>query len=338
MKVDYHVHLEEGPYSADWLGRTSRALSFFMNDQSHSYAWMEALENRLHVRVKDGCYSEAWLDLYLERAITLGLEEVGIVDHLYRFADAESYYEKHMHMADDALGAMQKRWLHQVAAMPSLDAFVLFIENQKEKWAERGVKLKLGLEADFFPGGEAELETLIADHPWDYVIGSVHFVEGWGFDNPETADRFKERDLMALYQLHTSYVCQAIESGLFDVIAHLDNLKLFSYRPDEALLETYYERVASLLAKHDVASEINTGLSYRYPIKEACPSPRYLEKLRAHGIPLTLSSDAHYPDDLGTNLNGARKMLMENGYDTVSTFTGRKRVQVPMQQMQQSAR
>ncbi|MFC3389069.1 histidinol phosphate phosphatase domain-containing protein [Salinicoccus sesuvii] len=330
MKVDYHVHLEEGPYSTGWLSRTSQSLSYFMDDQSHSYEWMETLESRLHTRVNDGCYSEAWLDLYLERASQLGLKEVGIVDHLYRFHDATSYYEKYIYMADDALGEMQKRWLHQVATMPSLEAFVSFIESQKEKWQARGINLKLGLEADFFPGGKDELRALIADHPWDYVIGSVHFVEGWGFDNPETVDVFKERDLIELYQLHTSYVCQAIESGLFDIIAHLDNLKLFSYRPDEGLLETYYEKVASSLKAHNVASEVNTGLSYRYPIKEACPSPRYLKLLQAHGVPLTLSSDAHYPDDLGTNLDWAQKMLMINGYEAISTFTKRQRVQVPI--------
>lgn len=328
MKVDYHVHLEEGPYSADWIARTNRALSFFSKDQSHTYESMHSLADKLNSRIKQGCYSEEWLDLYLERAKQLGLKEVGIVDHLYRFSDAQKYYNKYIYMENDRLGNMQRRWFSQVAAMPSIDKFIEFIQSQKLKWEEQGITLKLGVEADFFPGGEEELDEIISQKPWDYVIGSVHFLNGWGFDNPETADKFEEKDLIDLYETHTTYICQAIESHLFDIVAHLDNLKVFSYRPDEKLLENYYEIVALTLKKHDIASEINTGLSYRYPIKEACPSPRYLQKLAEQRIPVTLSSDAHYPDDLGTNLDTATELLKENGYEKISTFSERKRKEV----------
>lgn len=330
MKVDYHVHLEEGPYSVDWIARTSRALSFFAEDQRYSYEWMQSLAGKLNSRIKHGCYSEEWLDLYLERAKQLGLKEVGIVDHLYRFSDAQEYYNKYIYMENDRLGNMQRRWLNQVASMPSIDEFIEFIQSQKLKWEEQGVTLKLGIEADFFPGGEEELDKIISQRPWDYVIGSVHFLNGWGFDNPETADKFEEKDLIDLYETHTTYICQAIESHLFDIVAHLDNLKVFSYRPDEKLLENYYETVASTLKKHGIASEINTGLSYRYPIKEACPSPRYLQVLAEQQIPVTLSSDAHYPDDLGANLNTAADLLKKNGYEKISTFSKRERKEVSL--------
>lgn len=328
MKIDYHVHLEEGPYSPGWIDRTSRALSFFLKDQSHTYEWMQTLTEKLDSRIKEGCYSEGWLDLYLERAKQLGLKEVGIVDHLYRFSDAQEYYCKHIYLEDDELGNLQRKWLDQVAVMPSVDHFIDFINSQKQRWKAQGITLKLGIEADFFPGGEEELSEIISYKSWDYVIGSVHFLDGWGFDNPETADKFKEEDLLDMYESHASLVCQAIESDLFDIIAHLDNLKVFSYRPDEALLDNYYEMVAQTLKKYDAASEINTGLSYRYPIKEACPSPRYLQKLAEYEIPVTLSSDAHYPDDLGTNLDMAMKFLRRNGYKNVSTFSERQRSQL----------
>lgn|SRR5690625_3793992 len=328
MKVDYHVHLEEGPYSIEWLARTGKALSFFSDDRGHTYEWMESMADKLNSRIKEGCFSTEWLDLYLERAGRLGLKEVGIVDHLYRFSDAGEYYRKHIYLQNDKLGKMQQKWLDQVAVMPSMEQFVEFIQSQKMKWERHGIKLKLGLEADFFPNGEAELAGIINQQPWDYVIGSVHFIDGWGFDNPETVDKFEREDLIALYGTHAAHICQAIESGLFDIIAHLDNLKVFSYRPDEGLLEKYYEKVAVTLKKYGVASEINTGLSYRYPIKEACPSPKYLQKLAEQKIPVTLSSDAHYPDDLGTNLDMATDLLRKNGYENISIFSKRKRKEI----------
>jgi histidinol-phosphatase (PHP family) len=127
--------------------------------------------------------------------------------------------------------------------------------------------------------GEEELDKLITGKPWDYVIGAVHFINGWGFDNLESAYIFEKVKLMNLYKTHTSYVCQAIESQLFDIAAHLDNLKVFGYRPNEKLLQGCYEKVALSLRKHNIATELNTGLAYRAPIEEACPSPYYLQML-----------------------------------------------------------
>src|SRR5690554_3649023 len=126
------------------------------------------------------------------------------------------------------------------------------------------------------------------------VIGSVHFYEGWGFDNPEVKHLFEERDLFQLYKNEFEYVMRAAESGLFDIIAHLDNLKVFNYRPDEAHLKEMYHEVAAVLKRCDVATEINTGLAYRYPVREMCPSPSFLTVLHEHGVPITLSSDAHF--------------------------------------------
>lgn len=87
MKIDYHVHLEEGPYSANWIGRTANALEFFMEDKSYSYDWMQLLLSELYKRMREGDFSEYWLDLYLEQAKQLGIKKVGILDHLYRFRD-----------------------------------------------------------------------------------------------------------------------------------------------------------------------------------------------------------------------------------------------------------
>jgi histidinol-phosphatase (PHP family) len=331
MKVDYHVHLEEGPYSLRWWSRTAEALLSFEQPacERHSREWMEDLSEKMARRVEKGAYSQGWLDLYRLRARELGLREVGIVDHLYRFKEFKPYFERSMHLKDDRLGQIQRMWLDQVCT-DSMDEFVSFIQSQKPLWEADGIALRLGIEADYFVGGESVLAPMIASYPWDHVIGSVHFADGWGFDNPDTQERFAQTDLLALYEQTFQVVEGAIGSGLFDIVAHLDNLKVFGHRPPEEELLPLYQRIARALREHQVATEINTGLYYRYPVREMCPSYSFLQILHEHGVPITTSSDSHFPDHLGSHLDGARKLLLQAGYREIATFEGRVRKMVSL--------
>ena len=158
-----------------------------------------------------------------------------------------------------------------------MDDFVAAILRAKDKWSREGVELKLGIEkADYFVGCEDELKELLSGHPWDYVIGSVHFVHGWGFDNPETQDVFHDVDLKELYGRFFETVESAIRSGLFDFVAHLDNLKVFNFRvADEEFNMSWYKRIADALVETNTATEVNAGLYYRYPVQEMCPDHHF---------------------------------------------------------------
>ena len=164
------------------------------------------------------------------------------------------------------------------------------------------------------------------------MIGSVHFNHGWGFDNPELQHKFADYDLEELYRDHFDTVKKAAGSQLFDFVAHLDNLKVFNYRPDEAALLEMYRDVARTLVTNDVATEINPGLYYRYPVKEMCPSPAFLDILVAEGVKFTMSSDSHYPNDLGIFSDDIRRMLLNSGVNEVATFLKRKRIMEPLQE------
>jgi histidinol-phosphatase (PHP family) len=332
MKVDYHLHLEEGPYSFRWLDRTNTALDWFhpIDATKHTRDWLQASYARLHARLERGAYDAAWIDLYLEEALRKGLKEVGIVEHLYRFQEARSYFERHMELGDSELGRLQTTWLQQVCT-ENVDDFVAAIQTAKPRWAEKGVQLRLGIEADYFTGGEAELTQLLNLANWDYVIGSVHFIDGWGFDNPDVSHLFEQYDLPDLYRWFFGVVESMIRSGLFDIAAHLDNLKVFRYRPDEALLLPLYEQIAAALHETDTATEVNAGLYYRYPVREMCPSPALIEVLRKHGVVFTLSSDAHFPDDIGKYVAENAAMLKQQGVGEIATFAARQRVMKPLQ-------
>ncbi|PEY35128.1 histidinol-phosphatase [Bacillus cereus] len=326
MKVDYHLHLEEGPYSIRWLTKINESMEYFqpLKEEKHSIEWLMKTQERLKKRVQEGPFTVEWIDFYLEEALRKGIKEVGIVDHLYRFYEAKGYYEKYVDISDSKLGHLQKGWLDQVR-VASISDFTKAIQEAKERWRERGVVLRLGIEADYFIGGEQELEDLLALGDWDYVIGSVHFIDGWGFDNPDTKEYFENHDLYALYDTFFATVEKAIHSKLFDIVAHLDNIKVFNYRLDENVQIPYYESIARALIETNTATEVNAGLYYRYPVREMCPSPLYLQVLAKYKVPITLSSDAHYPNDLGNYVQGNVKTLRNHGISHVATFEKRVR-------------
>jgi histidinol-phosphatase (PHP family) len=335
MLIDYHVHLEEGPYSFNWLERTAKAIDHFLPSEVLENGSREKIKyqlNHLQKRLNAGCYSEEWLDLYLKKAKQIGLKEVGIVDHLYRFKETKNYFEQALNLdPTDSIGKLQSYWLKNVMT-EKMDEFVEVIAAAKKRWKKEGVLLKLGIEADYFVGQEHELEELLKGQPWDYVIGSVHYVDGWGFDNPQTAYRFEKFDLLELYTRFYETVEKMIRSNMFDFVAHLDNLKVFNFKVNnESFNKKWYERIALALKETNTATEVNAGLYYRYPVKEMCPSVDFLTSILAKGVPITLSSDSHYPDDLGKYVAENRKLLQQLGVSHIATFHQRETILVQIQ-------
>lgn len=327
MKADYHVHLEEGPYSLSFVEKTLKALQHFEDNPApkHTLEWLHCSMELMNKRLNIGEYSAWWLDFYLQEALNKGIKEVGIVDHLYRFKETRDYFLKYMDVDSEHIGVAQLDWLNKVMTR-SLADFISFINTAKKTWSAKGVELKLGIEADYFVGGEEKLKRLLADYTFDYVIGSVHFYEGWGFDNPDLQHLYKQYDLTELYSKHFATVKKAAESGIFDFIAHLDNLKVFNYRPEEEGLVDLYRDVARTLVQCDVATEVNAGLFYRYPVKEMCPSPSFLKILVEEGVKFTMSSDSHFPNDLGIYSDDIKAMLIREGITEIATFDQRRRV------------
>ena len=326
MKVDYHLHLEEGPYSFRWMDRTNQALNYFrpLDETPHTRGWLEKSMERLAKRMEKGAYDASWIDLYLIEAKRKDLSEVGIVDHLYRFKEARAYFEKNLDLSDSEIGKKQRVWLNQVMT-ESMGDFVRAMTEAKKRWADEGVTLRLGIEADYFPRSEEVLIDLLGNYEWDYIIGSVHYIYGWGFDNPDTQEEYNKYPLINLYEDFFSVVERAIRSRIFQFVAHLDNLKVFNYRPDEVLLLPHYERIAKALIETDTATEINAGLYYRYPVKEMCPSPAFLTVLVNAGVSFTTSSDSHFPDDIGSFIDQNTQTLLEKGIKEIATFQERRR-------------
>lgn len=255
------------------------------------------------------------LEEYVKRGIELGLSQLGLSDHMpLLHVDPAAYYPE--------------------MAMP-LDELPRYVEEAfqlKEKYRGQ-IDLRVGLEGDYIEGWERQIEEIVKAYPWDYVIGSVHFLGEWDVSDFRQVHNWEGQNVFAVYQRYYDAVAKAARTGFYDIMGHLDVIKRFGHRPGAALeAETVDLELHTLTAVKEagVAMELNaSGLSK--PVAEMFPSRRILSAAVEMGIPLTVGSDAHDPLKLGEHLDQARALLHELGVRELATFEGRKRTMVPLE-------
>lgn len=273
-----------------------------------------------HMHLEKGSLTIDYLEQFWQVARKRNIDEIGISEHGHNFREYQPIMG-HLGQGQDAYPELAE-WL-QGKFTYRMDDYVALIEEGKR----RGWHIKLGVEMDYIPGKEAEIARLIDAYPWDYVLGSVHFLGKWGFDfSPEVG--WKERDIDAAYQEYFHTLQQAANTGLFDSITHPDLIKIFRYEATISL-EPLYEAVAAALAEAGCCVEINAA-GLRKPVGEIYPTAPYLQKCREKGVPITLACDAHIPADVGNGLDEAIELARSCGYTEVASFTRRQRVLQPL--------
>jgi histidinol-phosphatase (PHP family) len=196
-----------------------------------------------------------------------------------------------------------------------LDGYVAEVQELKARFP--GFVL-LGIEADYRPGTLDEVRALLEGRPFDYVIGSVHHLGDWGFDDPRTVDRYEGVDIDAMWAEYFELVGAAAETGLFTILGHLDLVKKFGHRATRPL-DAELDRLLERIAKAGVAVEINTAGLHK-PVGEAYPSPEILRLLREADIPITFGSDAHRPEEVGRDFARAAALARGAGYTTFASL------------------
>jgi len=185
-----------------------------------------------------------------------------------------------------------------------------------------GVKILLGIEIDYEPGREEEIRRILAAKPYDYAIGSVHDLGGWPFDHPDYRSEYRKWDVNRLYERYFATLAQAVESGLFQLVGHLDLIKIFGYfyQGDvRSLVRPVLEKIKS----QGMAVELNTNGLYK-PVREVYPSREILAECLALDIPVVLSSDAHAAWEVGRDFGLALRVLKGVGYRQISWIEGKK--------------
>jgi histidinol-phosphatase (PHP family) len=237
------------------------------------------LDYHVHV-VAHGEYSfsQERVNEFLDRAVERGIQEIGLSDH------------------------------DQYADQIDIELF------KKIQTAHRNnIDIRLGLEVDYIPGREEQIQEIIHRKEYDYIIGSVHFIDGWGFDHPDFRDGFDHRDIDEIYSRYAELLTKMVQSGFFDIVGHLDLIKIWGHRPRRKSSLHYLEPVLRVIKKHGLAVEINSA-GLRKTVEELYPAPKLVEMMFNYNIPLTFGSDAHNPEQMGEGLAEAYRSARRAGY------------------------
>ena len=248
------------------------------------------------------------IEPYVASARAADLDEIGFTEHVYYFRQTSSLWDAPY---------QTERCVYDI------EPYVGAVVEAKRQ----GLPVKLGLEVDYKRGREDETRDLLAPYPWDYLLGSVHFVDGLGIDSaPRLIDGV---GVEAAWRRYFDELAAAAESGLFDSLSHPDLVKIFGERPARSVEEELHEQAVEAIAAAGVAVEVSTA-GLRKPVQELYPDASFLRLCRTHGIPVTVASDAHQPGLVGRDFDRARELLRTTGYETITLFERRRARQVPL--------
>ena len=246
------------------------------------------------------------VERYLTAAREGGIAELGVSEHVYRFRQALEVWDHPF-------------WVEN--ARDDLDAYRDFV---------RTTPLRLGVEMDYVPGREDRIANLLEARDFDYVIGSVHFIGNRAVDHPGW-DAWEVGDPDAVWRRYFETLAEAARSGLYDVLAHPDLVKVWGRaRPlPERDPRFYYETAVEAIGEAGVAVEVSTA-GLRKPVEELYPAPAFAAMCVDAGASFSLSSDAHVPEDVGRDYDRALEAMEGWGVREVAVFEGRERRLEPL--------
>lgn len=241
-------------------------------------------------------HAEGTIDEYIARAIELGIDVYGFSEHAPMSFD-ENYRLKFSEM----------------------ELYENEIKEAKERYEDK-IEILLGYEVDWLPKYHDER---VLNAKVDYLIGSVHFIDEWGFDNPEFIGGYKDRDIDDIWSSYFDAIENMAKSGLFDIVGHLDLLKVFKFLPNSDM-RSIAKNALKAIKESNMTIELNSA-GLRKPIGEIYPSKPLLEMASELDIPITFSSDAHKVEHIGYGYDEVLSLAKSVGYNSVATFRGRDR-------------
>jgi histidinol-phosphatase (PHP family) len=261
------------------------------------------VDYHMHLRAPDESidHTVRAVERFVEAATARGIDEIGFSEHIYYFQETRLLWTVPYHVE---------------RCRYSLESYVDAVVAAKRQ----GMPVKLGLEVDFVSGREEETERILEPYPWDYLIGSIHFIDDKGIDG--------EPSLVAgvgveeAWRRYYETLGRAATSGLFDTLAHPDLVKM--YGPE---ISWDWSGVAEVL--DGTRLEVSSAGLHK-PHGKLYPNAELLCEAKARDVEITLASDAHVPQNLGRDLERAVEHAKAAGYETVTVFDERRARQEPL--------
>ncbi len=241
-------------------------------------------------------HAKGSMESYIKRAIELGIDIYGFSEH------APMDFDEHYRLKFNEMNDYQN------------DVLAL-----KEKYKKQ-IKILMGYEVDYLKG---HMDERVLHAEVDYLIGSIHFLGEWGFDHPDYIDEYKKRNIDDIWQEYFNNVESMAKMGSFDIVGHLDLIKIFKFMPKKDI-RLIAKPALQAIKKSNMVIELNSA-GLRKPIKEIYPSPLLLELAYEMDIPITFSSDAHAIGQVGFKYNETQALAKKIGFTKAVTFEQRQR-------------
>ena len=250
-----------------------------------------------HVHLERGAYTEEWLGRFIDAAVQRGITKLYLLEHSHRFSEFRSIYKS------ISSGSYCGRWLETKLQIPLYD-YLRFIDSARG--TEYPIEVKFGLEVCYFEGYEEEIQKVLKLYDFDFLTGSVHYIDGWGFDHK--AEHWQGRDVNETYLRYYEIMNNLVKSGIFNILAHPDSIKCFGNYPTIDMTKLY-EDLAELLVKYGVKAEQSAGLHLNYNHPEVGMNKLMLHILKTAGVDIITASDAHSPENTGLYIDEMALLL-----------------------------
>jgi len=271
-----------------------------------------------------GEYPPGLIESYVEAAAARGVSELGFTEHLYRCQEGAEVLGAFWESEALVDLAEHTRDLVATDAGLSLADYVKEILDAKQ----RGLPVKLGLEVDFFPETIEAVVDLLAQYPFDFLIGSVHWVGGWSIDASDVVHEFERRGVDRAWEDYFNLVADLARRGVVDVLAHVDVCKKFGYRPQVEPIHLYERVIRAAVASNTAVEVSSQGL--RRPAREVYPSPKFLKMFHEAGVKITLASDGHRAEEAAWGHSEVVAAAAAAGYSSHLRFESRRFSEVPL--------
>ncbi len=241
-------------------------------------------------------HAEGDIETFVKTAIEVGIDIFGFADHAPMDFD-EKYRMNFEQMKE----------------------YEAEVREVAKKYQDK-ITIRLGYEVDYL---ENHIDRRVIEADVDYLIGSVHFIDEWGFDNPEFIGNYQGVDLKQIWQKYFDAITQMAKSELFNIVGHFDLIKVFNFKPNCDICQLA-EEALDAIAKADMTMEINSA-GWRKPVNEAYPSLELLRMAYDRGITITFSSDAHRIEEIGYRQKSIYELANSAGYKEVADFCNKER-------------
>lgn len=245
----------------------------------------------VHIHIERGPYTKEWIDTFVKQAVEMGLDEIYLLEHSHRFQEFSPMYSGIRRYSE-----YQNSWYEKRTGLV-MKQYTDFIDEMRQHTFP--IQIKWGLEICYFPGYETLISDIVNSFPFDFATGSIHWVNGFGFDHkPEF---WKDKDVDLLYSQYYDLMLALVNSGLFTGLAHPDSIKCFHFLPAGDFTPAY-TLLADALNQRHMYAEQSGGLALNYGFPEKGMNPTMLKIFKEKNVEIQFASDAHRPEDVGKNI------------------------------------